>query len=181
MNFKYLIILFLILLLAPFSFGEEIYTEKDVLDAKTHAFALYNVSQKDEALEILNKIPRKYLTEEICIVKANIYEDKEDLKNAYKELNLALQINPKSYKVYYNLGLLAYKDNDITLAINNFKKSIKYNSQFAYSYYNLALCHIKQEDYKKAKNFYYNLALVYKKLNKEKYAEKILDSYNKMN
>ena len=194
MKFKNIFFTILILLLCNGIFAEEFYSEKDVLDAKTNTFALYNFSQKDEALIILDKIPKKYMTEEMYIVKANIYEDKGDIRNSYNSLNLALQINPKSYKVYYNLGLLAYKESDINLAIDNFNKSVKYKGDFAYSHYNLSLCYIKLNDYKKAKrelikaieiepnkNFYYNLAYVYKKLNKEKDAKKILDSYNKMN
>lgn len=194
MKKRNIVILSNILVLSMASlFAMEFYTEKDVLDAKTHAFALYNISKKDEALKILNNVPRGIVTEDMFLVKANILEDKNDIEGAYKNLNLALLVNPKSHKAYYNLGLLALKENNIDLAIENFKKSIKYNRNFAYSHYNLASCYIKQEKYDLAKkelikaiqlvpekDFYYNLAYVYKKLNREKDAKKILESYNKL-
>ncbi|MBE7706822.1 MAG: tetratricopeptide repeat protein [Cyanobacteria bacterium SIG30] len=195
MNFKkYVLFLIIFAIFNTFCVkSEEFYTQKDVYDAKTQAFALYNTSQKDEALEILNKIPKKSLTEEMYLVIANIYEDKKDYNNAYKNLNTAIQINPKSYKAYYNLGLLALKKNDNELAKTNFKKSIKFNRDFAYSYYNLGICYLNEKDYKSAKtnfikainlepnkDFYYNLAYTYKQLGKEENAKKILEAYEKL-
>ena len=120
----------------------EFYTQEDVNSAKENAFALYKVNKEDEALKILEEIPKKYKTEEMYLVIANILEDKRDLTGAIKNLNYIIQLNPKSYKAYYNLGLVAIKKNDMNLALANFKKAVKYKSDSAPINYNLGLCYL---------------------------------------
>jgi tetratricopeptide (TPR) repeat protein len=80
------------------------------------------------------------------------------------------------------------------MALEEFKKSVKYKDNFAYGYYNMGCAYLKLKDYRNAKynffraidikndepSFYYNLAYAYKKLNKEKQANTYLDIYNKM-
>ena len=189
-----LFFLLIIFLLTQKGFSLEFYTQDDVNSAKESAFALYKVNKEDEALKILEEIPKKYKTEEMYLVLSNILEDKGDIPGAIKNLNYVIQLNPKSYKAYYNLGLLAIQKNDINLATLNFKKAIKYKNDFAPSNYNLALCYFRKNNLKlakkyfikaisydaKNKDYYYNLALTYKALKNEKEAQKVLDTYNKM-
>ena len=80
------------------------------------------------------------------------------------------------------------------LAINMYKKAVKYNPEFAYGYYNLGCAYLKIDKPKSAKwefykaidlnnqvaDFHYNLAYTFKKLNKEKQAKQYLDNYNKI-
>ena len=70
--------------------------------------------------------------------------------------------------------------------------AIKYNKEFAYSYYNLGTLYLRTGNYEKAKknlikaiylknddkDFYLNLAYAYKFLNKEKESKKMLEIYN---
>ncbi len=176
------------------AYGFEYYSQKQLKDSRDKAFALYQTKQNDQALEILNKIPKIQQTEEMLIITANIYEDNGDDAKAINYLNRAIRLNPKSYKAYYNLGCIALKKKDYKLAIENFNLCAKINKNFAYAYYNLGCCYLQTQDYKAAKknlikaislapnekDFYYNLALAYKKLGDEKNAAKILDAYNKM-
>ena len=80
------------------------------------------------------------------------------------------------------------------MAIDYYKKAKKYASDFPYVYYNLGCAYIKAGDLKKAKSnlakaielkntepdFHYNLAYVYKKLDKPKLAKIYLENYNKL-
>ena len=70
----------------------------------------------------------------------------------------------------------------------------KLKKDYAYAYYNMGCAYIKLGEYKKARNaildaifyknnepdFHYNLAYVYKKLNKPKDANVYLEFYNKL-
>ena len=89
---------------------------------------------------------------------------------------------------------LYYADNKYALAVDNYKKALKYTKDNAYVHYNLACAYIKLAEIKKAKaelikavtikndiaDIHYNLAYVYKCLNKPKLAQTYLDNYNKL-
>ena len=80
------------------------------------------------------------------------------------------------------------------MAIEEYKKVLKISPEYAYAHYNLGCAYIKLGNYRKAKNsfldavyfkntepdFYYNLAYVYKKLNKPKDAQAYTEIYNKL-
>ena len=80
------------------------------------------------------------------------------------------------------------------MALEEFKKSVKYKDDFAYGYYNIGCTYLKLKQYRNARyNFfkamdikadepmiYYNLAYTFKKLNKDKQAQSYLDIYNKL-
>lgn len=169
-------------------------SDKEILDLKNEAFALYSTNNKKEALEVIKRIPPDRRSDDVYVIIANILEDTSSRGAAIDNLNKAILINEKSYKAYYNIGCILLKKKSYDLAIDNFKTSIKYNRDFAFSYYNLACCYIAQGDYKRAKrnlvkavslkgdekDFYMNLAYCYKKLGNEKTAQKIIDSLNNM-
>lgn len=174
--------------------AKEKLTEKDILDLKEEAFALYSTNNKEEALRLLDEIPQNYRNDDIFVIAGNIFEDMNENSVAIENFNKAINTNPKSYKAYYNIGCILLKKKSYKLAEENFKLSIKHNGDFAYGHYNLASCYIAQNDYKKAKrhlikainlkpddeNFYINLAYCYKMLDNKKAAQKILDSLNKV-
>ena len=158
------------------------------------AIAFYNTNDIDNAYALLKKIPKNQLKDMDYLLMANIMQDKNKLDEAEIYLQKALEINPKFYKAYYNLGNIAagYGKNDT--AIKYYKKAIKYNKNFAYSYYNAGICYARKQEFKTAKSyfnrailrknndadFYYNLAYVYKKLGNTKNAEKSLTIYNNL-
>ena len=171
-----------------------VWSEKDVYDVKTNAMALYNTSQGQRALALLETIPSQYRNEEIYTIMGNIYEDAGDTNKALDMLNKALAVNPEYFKAYYNFGTVYIKRQSWDLAIKNFKLSIKYNKEFPYAYYNLGYCYLQKREYGNAKknfikaislkgddkDFYQSLAYTYKMLGQEKNAKKVLDAYNKL-
>ncbi len=176
------------------SFASELYSDKDILDIKNEAFALYSTNNKKEALEVLNRIPQNRRDEDVFIVIGNIYDDLNQRGIAVENFNKAVNISKKPYKAYYNIGCILLKKKSYDLAEKNFKMSIKCNKEFSYAYYNLASCYIATQQYSKAKrqlikalslkadekDFYINLAYCYKMLGDNKAAQKIVDSLNKV-
>ncbi len=172
----------------------EILSDKEILDIKNEAFALYSTNNKKEALEVLDKIPQNRRDEDVFIVIGNIYDDMNQRGVAIENFNKAVNISKKPYKAYYNIGCILLKKKSYDLAEKNFKMSIKCNKDFPYAYYNLASCYIANEEYSKAKrqlikalslkadekDFYINLAYCYKMLGDNKAAQKIVDSLNKV-
>lgn len=169
-------------------------TDKEILDIKNEAFALYSTDNKDEALETLRKIPSSRRGEDVFLIEGNIFEDIGERGSAIESYNKAISIAQKDYKAYYNIGCILLKKKAYALAEENFKLSIKCNKEFPYAYYNLASCYIAQNEYTKAKralvkavslkgdekDFYFNLAYCYKMLGNDKAAQKIIDSLNKI-
>ncbi len=170
----------------------EILSDKEILDIKNEAFALYSTDNKEEALELINRIPQNRRDEDVFVVLGNIYDDMGKRGTAIENYNKASLVSSKAYKAYYNIGCILLKKKSYTLAKKNFKLSIKNNREFSYAYYNLASCYIAEENYSKAKkylikaialkadekDFYINLAYCYKMLGNEKAAAKIVDSLN---
>ena len=80
------------------------------------------------------------------------------------------------------------------MAIANYKKAARYSKNNPYVLYNMGCAYLKQGKIKDAKNQFvkavvikndipelqYNLAYVYKNLNKPKLAQTYLDNYNKL-
>ena len=177
-----------------FANSAELLSDKEILDIKNEAFALYSTNNKKEALELINKIPQNRRDSDVFVVLGNIYDDLGQRGVAIENFNKAATIDDKAYKAYYNIGCILLKKKSYALAEKNFKLSIKSNSEFAYSYYNLASCYLAKENYSKAKkylikaisikadekDFYINLAYCYKMLGDDKAAQKIVDSLNSL-
>ncbi|HIS73977.1 TPA: tetratricopeptide repeat protein [Candidatus Galligastranaerophilus intestinavium] len=169
-------------------------SDKEILDIKNEAFALYSTNNKEEALQMLNRIPQNRRDEDVFVIIGNICDDLGQRGVAIENFNKASQVSSKAYKAYYNIGCILLKKKSYELAQKNFKMSIKCNKDFPYAYYNLASCYIAQEQYSKAKgqlvkaislkaddkDFYINLAYCYKMLGNDKAAQKIIDSLNKV-
>ena len=163
-------------------FSYDVMSDKEILDIKNEAFALYSTNNKEEALQMLNRIPQNRRDEDVFVIIGNICDD------------LGQRGVAMAYKAYYNIGCILLKKKSYELAQKNFKMSIKCNKDFPYAYYNLASCYIAQEQYSKAKrqlvkaislkaddkDFYINLAYCYKMLGNDKAAQKIIDSLNKV-
>ncbi len=188
------ILILLIFIFCQNAYSAELFSDKEILDIKNEAFALYSTNNKKEALEMLERIPQNRRDEDIFVVIGNIYDDLGQRSIAIENFNKAVNISKKPYKAYYNIGCILLKKKSYELAKKNFEMSIKCNKDFPYSYYNLASCYIANEQYSKAKkqlikalslkadekDFYINLAYCYKMLGDNKAALKIVDSLNKI-
>ena len=175
-------------------FSYDVMSDKEILDIKNEAFALYSTNNKEEALQMLNRIPQNRRDEDVFVIIGNICDDLGQRGVAIENFNKASQVSSKAYKAYYNIGCILLKKKSYELAQKNFKMSIKCNKDFPYAYYNLASCYIAQEQYTKTKrqvekaiylkaddkDFYINLAYCYKMLGNDKAAQKIIDSLNKV-
>lgn len=176
------------------AYSYSVLSDKEILDIKNEAFALYSTNNKEEALQMLNRIPQNRRDEDVFVIIGNICDDLGQRGAAIENFNKASQVSSKAYKAYYNIGCILLKKKSYELAQKNFKMSIKCNKDFPYAYYNLASCYIAQEQYSKAKrqlvkaislkaddkDFYINLAYCYKMLGNDKAAQKIIDSLNKV-
>ena len=177
-----------------FALSSEILSDKEILDIKNEAFALYSTDNKKEALRVLERIPQNRRDEDVFVIIGNIYDDMDKRGEAIENYNKAAAVSNKAYKAYYNIGCILLKKKSYELAQKNFKMSIKCNKEFPYAYYNLASCYMAQGDYSKAKkqlikaislkaddkDFYINLAYCYKMLENQKAAQKIIDSLNQI-
>ena len=69
----------------------------------------------------------------------NSYMDEKNYNQAEIYYNQAAICQPQNFKIYYQLGFLCLKKNELQKSCDFFNKSIKYNSNFAPTYYNLGI------------------------------------------
>ncbi len=166
----------------------------DDLTPSQQANLFYSDNDVKKSFDILLRIPEAKRTAQDWLLLGNILQDQEKISDATFMYQRALLVNPKYYKAFYNLGNIYLADEKPFLAIENYRKANKANNEFAYAYYNLGCAYIQTGMLKKAKiaflksielkktepDFYYNLAYVYKQLNKPKLGKQYLDFYNKV-
>ena len=113
--------------------------------------------------------------------------------DAFELLGRMEEEDPDNYEINYELARLQFEMGDYYSAIANYEVVLE-NHQSPVIFYNLGCAYIKIGEYRKDKNalldavyfkstepdFHYNLAYVYKKLNKTKDAELYLGYYNKL-
>ena len=182
---KKIILLTLLLVCSDFCIANELNDRINVLYAENNI---------NEALSLLFSIPEEERTSQNWLLMGNILQDQDKNDDAEFMYNSAIAADEKNYKAHYNLGLIYLKQNKPNSAIAEFKKSVKYKSDFAYGYYNLGCAYLQINKLNNAKweffkaidinnqvpDFYYNLAYTYKKLKNEKQAKIYLDYYNKL-
>jgi type IV pilus assembly protein PilF len=67
-------------------------------------------------------------------------------------LRPVIAANPRSPVARMNIGRVYFADDKVGLAIQEFKKSIELNSEYAKAHYNLALAYLKFQDFSAAKS-----------------------------
>ncbi|MCK4812347.1 MAG: tetratricopeptide repeat protein [Candidatus Marinimicrobia bacterium] len=109
-----------------------------------------------------------------------------DLATAERKTLTSLRINPEFGYAYYILGYIKLKSGDITAAIENFEKAVKYDPGIHSAWYNLGSTYRRTKQYSKAEDAllhaielepkyakaYTTLAQTYVAINKLKEAEK---------
>lgn len=175
------------IIISPSARAEENYEK-----TKQEITVLYNANKIKEAYQLILTIPEDKRDSEIWLIAANITQDYDRNLDAIYLLKKAVNINPKDYKAYYNLGNIYLNENKFNSAIENYKLCLKHNKEFSYAWYNLGIAYLAVDDLQKAKSafmraisynssnpdFYFNLAYTYKQLNQKKQAEKMLKIYN---
>ncbi|MCR5260523.1 MAG: tetratricopeptide repeat protein [Candidatus Gastranaerophilales bacterium] len=189
---KFLGFLFILLSL---NYSQAVFAAYDAYEEKKQQIVfLYNTNKLKEAYQLISQIPEEERDGKIWLMAANITQDYGRNLDAEFLLQKAISVEPKNYKLYYNLGNLYFNQNKYNAAIAEYKLSLKHNKEFSHAWNNMGLAYFHLEDFKKAKSafmraisfqgsnadFYYNLACTYKKLNNKKQAEKMLNIYNTM-
>ncbi len=72
------------------------------------------------------------------------YLNRGMLAEAAEQFEIAIQLNPRDHKGYYNLGLVYYKKGDLTKALDYFKRSVTLNPKSVKAHYNLATIYLRQ-------------------------------------
>ena len=70
-----------------FALSSEILSDKEILDIKNEAFALYSTDNKKEALRVLERIPQNRRDEDIFVIIGNIYDDMDKRGEAIENYN----------------------------------------------------------------------------------------------
>lgn len=71
--------------------------------------------------------------------RANELMNKGDVDSAIARLESILDLNPKHYETYYNLGIAYYNKNDFEKSETYLEKAVKINPKFADAYYTLGV------------------------------------------
>lgn len=77
--------------------------------------------------------------------------DKKQYAEALTYFNKVLEIDPKSFKTHYNMGLAFARLNDIDVAIKHIQKALELNPQYLYSHKILGQLLLKKGGYAQAK------------------------------
>lgn len=129
--------------------------------------------------EILDKIDLPYA--EALLWRANDLR-KSDLQQAITLYQKAIQLDPRSVRAYYQLGLAFSRQKDYASAIVSYQRAIEFNPQFPDIFFNLGFLYAASKNYAGAAEMYartvafkpdyldealFNLALAQKKLDKK--------------
>lgn len=161
---------------------------------KDEGMMLYSMNKIEEAKEKFEQIPDDRKDAETWLLLSNIAQDQQNEDLTKKYLYKAIEIDPKFYKAYYNLGNIYFNRGYIDEALENYKLAEKYNNKNSYIYTNIGCCYLAKKkpnlariNFNKAvtlnpqnPNNYYNLAYIYKEKGDEKKAQELLDIYNKL-
>ena len=114
------------------------------------AMAYYFKGERNMAIKLLKKsIDLKEDNSDAKLNLASIYFHDGDLKSAEKFYKLVLKdlTYDKQARTLYNLGILENRKNNQVAAMNYFKKSIKEDSSYCPSYYQIGLIKYQQKQY----------------------------------
>jgi tetratricopeptide (TPR) repeat protein len=111
------------------------------------AEGLATVGDADRAaqlyLQLLKELPDvPLLRERIHARLTDMYLKNKDHKHAMEQLQAILREDPANPQAYYFLGSIAFEENRMPDAIENFQKTILLNKNFEQAYYDLALAQL---------------------------------------
>jgi tetratricopeptide (TPR) repeat protein len=112
------------------------------------AEAYSHLDQPKKAAEIYNRILSQYpdgstMVDSLHEKLAGIYFQSEDKTNAMKQLEAIVRDNPTRYpRAWFFLGELAYQDNKLTEAIDDFQNALHWDPSIEQAYYDLALAQL---------------------------------------
>lgn len=143
--------------------------EKGVSILNTYSDAYYHLGlaykeKKEYASAIINfehaRKNKTFTDADFFIASGVAYGASGKLDQAIADLNKAVEINPKSYDAYNNLGLYYNDKGDDKKAIESLQKAIEIKPEFEKAYYNIGNVYAKQGNYNKAIEFYSSAAAI---------------------
>lgn len=90
---------------------------------------------------------------EIYLDKSISEEGLEYNNDAVKSLEMVLELEPTNEEAYYNLGMIAFKENNFIRAKECFLKTINLNNEYKEVYFDLASCFEALNEYENAIEF----------------------------
>ena len=161
---------------------------------KDEGLMLYSLNKIEDAKLKFDEIPQDRRDAETWLLLSNIAQDMQDTENIELFLKKAIEVDPKFYKAYYNLGNIYFNRGEIDEALKNYKLAEKYNSKNSYIYTNIGCCYLAKKNLSLARinfnkavtlnsqnpNNYYNLAYIYKEKGNLKKSKELLEIYNKL-
>lgn len=115
------------------------------------AYAYWENQELEAAENIYKEIIEENETAEDYLNLAKIKENNNDLNQAVKYYEAALDLNATQSSVYLNLGNLYQRLNNYNSAVSIFKQGIKNRNDFAPYYIGLGESYIELENYSEAK------------------------------
>jgi tetratricopeptide (TPR) repeat protein len=187
---KYFAIFFALILFCNVAYAAEL-NQSSVDELEQNGITYYKSGQYEDALDCFFKIPSEQRSEDIYMLVANCFETTGQKYRAIDTLKRLIEINPKNYKAYYNLGNIYLKDEEYSKAIELYNATVFVNNTFEPAYYNAGISFFKLNNFKSALPYFqkvlrlnpqdanscYNIALVYAKLNKQKQSNKYFGLY----
>lgn len=82
--------------------------------------------------------------------------EKKDYDTALTNFQLALEENPQNAAIHFYIGM-CYKENNVSLAINEFLNTIKLDSNYADAYYMLGVAYMALKEYETASSYFQKL------------------------
>ncbi|MFB0527933.1 MAG: tetratricopeptide repeat protein [bacterium] len=129
----------------------EIYENPEVDGYMMEARNLIARNEIDQAFNLLQKANK--IMPNSAVIHFNlgfVYMKKGNLKEAIRECNLSLTINPYGTEAFSLLGYLYFRKRDLTNASKNFKKVIELNPNSAQAHENLGIVYAERRKYKAA-------------------------------
>lgn len=125
-------------------------------EARNNLGAAYlELQQWDNAIKQLTLVHNDIFYQNHDTAAMNLalaYYGKGDYETALSLLRPVIAANPRSPVARMNIGRVYFADDKVGLAIQEFKKSIELNREYAKAHYNLALAYLKFQDFSAAKS-----------------------------
>ncbi len=136
-----------------YSIGYLYYTKNDIASAKKYV----DLSLKADASNTNANELSKYIVQQESnsgINQAVSYMNQNKYSEAKKTLEKIITENPTDFQAYYYLGHIGYATQKYEDAARNFSMAIKYNPEYALSYYSIGLAFDKLKEFNKSRSAY---------------------------
>ena len=113
----------------------KINSSNDKVDDAIH---LFSENKYSEAINLLDSIYESYTNKPLLLnIKGACFAGMKDFDSAINFYRNAIEINPKYYKAYYNLGGALQELGELDAAVRSYKKSISIQPKYAEAHNNL--------------------------------------------